>query len=398
MSQDKKIKILFITPVYWPNISFGGPIVSVKLLAENLRKLETEVSVFTTAFGLDKNKFQEKIVDGIKVYYFKYSVLKRWIISFSLAKNLFYQKNAFDIFHINLVWEPVSIISGLILVFLKKKIIISPRGTIEEDLIKKRSFWLKKLVYFLIVRFIFQRASGFHFTSEKEKEEFFKYTKLDKPFIIVPNLFEYQEFQKEVDKNLLNKFNLKDKKYILYFGRINWKKRLELLIDAFNEINKKFQDIYLALIGSADQDYFKKLEKQIKSLNLENKVILNGETISGDLKIALFQNAYCFVLPSISENFGYVVLEALAAKIPVVISEGVGLKELTERYNASLVFNGKNYEELKNNLVNKLDLILNNNKLREELIKNGILLLNNEFNNEVLTKKMLEFYYQILQK
>lgn len=396
---NNSIKILLITPAYWPAVDYGGPIQSVSLLAKEIKNLGHEVNVFTLAYGLSENKFQQRTVNEVRVSYFKYFKFWNWFVPrLAFIKELVKCKNNFDIFHINLIWDPISWISGFILSFLGKKIIISPRGTIEEGLIQKRRKLLKKIVYFLIIRFIFNKASGFHFTSQKEKDEFFKFTKINKPYIILPNLFEYQEFQKSANSGLLGKFNLKNKKYILYFGRINWKKRLELLIDAFSEINKNFKDIYLALIGAADEDYFEKLKQKIKDLGLENKVILVGETISGDLKIALYQNSYCFVLPSISENFGYVVLEALASKVPVIISEGVGLKELIEEYNAGLIFGGENYEKFKNDLVNKIKLILENKELVKDLVKNGEVLFNNEFDNKILAQKMLKFYYEILEK
>lgn len=391
-----KINVLFITPVYWPNISFGGPIVSVKLLAENIKNLGINVSVFTSAFGLKKNENKKEIINEIEVNYFQYFSLKKWLISISLIKNLWQQRNNFDIFHINLVWDPISLMSGFILALFNKKIIFSPRGTIEESLIRTKNFLFKKIAYFLFLRFIFKKTFGFHFTSQKEKDDFFQYTKMKKPSIIISNLFEYQEFQKKVDKNLVDKFNLKNKKYILYFGRINWKKRLELLIDAFYEISKNFKDIYLVLMGPADKDYFEELKEKIKDLNLENKIILINETISGNLKVVLYQNAFCFVLPSISENFGYVAVEALASKIPVIVSEGVGFKELIQKYNSGLVFGGENYEKLKKDLVEKLILILKNKNLANDLIQNSEILLKNEFDNKILAKKMLEFYYQFL--
>lgn len=396
MIQEKKLKILFITPAYWPAIDYGGPINSVKLLAENLKQQNIFVKIFTLAYGLKENKFQKKEVDGIGVYYFKYFKFYRWLIPICLIKELLKNRNNFDIFHINLIWDPISWISGFILAILNKKFIISPRGTIEENLIKKRSFWLKKIIYFLFIKFIFKNCFGFHFTSEKEKNDFFKFTKIEKPFIIIPNLFNYEKFKKKVDKNLINEFNLKDKKYILYFGRINWKKRIELLIDTFYELNKKYNDLYLAILGSADLDYYEKLKQKIKELNLENKIILYGETISGDFKTALYQNAFCFVLPSISENFGYVVVEAIASKVPIIISEGVGLKELIEKYEVGLIFGGSNYEDSKNNLIIKLKLILENKNLIDNLIKNSEVILKNEFNNKILTQKMLEFYYKFL--
>jgi len=389
------MKILFITPAYWPAIDYGGPIPAIKLLAEEYQKLGHNVSVFTTAYGLKENKLQKEIVNGVEVYYFKFFKFFRWVVPVGFLMELLKAKDKFDVFHLNLVWDPTSWLFGFILALFNKKIIITTHGTFEEELIKKRSHLVKKIIYFLFIRFIFKKAKGFHFTSETEKNKFFEIFKKEKPFCIIPNLFDFSEFQKIVDKSILKKFNLFDKKYVLYFGRINWKKRIELLIDVFFEISKKYKDTYLAICGSADKDYFEKIEKQIKALGLEDKIILNGQTIYGEEKIALFQNALCFVLPSISENFGYVVLETLASGIPVIISSGVGLKELTQKYNASLVFDGKNDKELKNDLINKLELILNDEKLRKNLIENGFRLLKEEFNNQILAQKMIEFYNKI---
>jgi len=389
------MRILLITPAYWPAIDYGGPIKSVKLLAEEYQKLGHNVSVFTTAYGLKENKFQKEVVNGIEVYYFKFFKFLRWVVPVGFLKEFFKAKDRFDIFHINLVWAPISWLFGFMLALFNKKIIISPRGTLNEELIRKRSRLVKKIIYFTFIQFILKKAKGFHFTSEIEKNKFYEIFRKEKSFCVVPNLFDFSEFQRTVDRNTLRKFNLFDKKYILYFGRISWEKRIELLIDAFSEISKKFNNTYLAICGLADKNYFEKIEKQIKALELKDKVILNGSIIYGEEKVALFQNALCFVLPSISENFGYVALEALASGVPVIISSGVGLKELIQKYNAGLVFVGENNKELKNDLINKLDLILRDEELRKNLSKNGFQLLQKEFNNQVLAQKMIEFYSKV---
>jgi len=392
---NNNLKICLITPAYFPAISYGGPINSVKLIAEELVKLGNKVSVFTSAFGLDENKSKKEIINRVEVYYFKYFIFKRWIISFSLLKELWKQRNNFDIFHINLIWDPISWMSGLLLILLNQKIIITPHGTVEKELIQKRSYLLKKIIYSLFIKFIFKKTSGFHFTSEIEKDKFFEYIKINKPYKIILNPFSREEFQKKVDKNLLQKFNLKDKRYILYFGRINWKKRIELLIDAFDGFIKNNKDFNLVIAGSPDKDYFIKLEEKINKLKLKDKVFLIGETITGDLKLALYQNAYCFVLPSISENFGYVVLEALASKIPVIISEGVGLKELVDKYNAGIILKGEDYDELVKDIILNLEKLRNEN-FRNELILNGNKLLENEFNNKILAEDIISFYKEII--
>jgi glycosyltransferase involved in cell wall biosynthesis len=386
------LKICIITPAYWPAISYGGPINSVKLIAEELAKFGNKVSVFTSAFGLNENKNKKEIINDVEVYYFKYFTFKRWFISFSLLKELWKQKNNFDIFHINLVWDPISWMSGFLLALSGKKIIISPRGTVEEELILKRSYLLKKIIYFLFIKFIFKKASGFHFTSEIEKDKFFEYTKIAKNYLIVYNPFDFNEFKKDADKTLLQKFNLENKKYFIYFGRIGWKKRIDLLIEAFSEIVKNNKDFYLAIIGSADKAYFENLKRKINILNLEDKVILNGETIVGEEKLVLYQNAYCFVLPSISENFGYVVLEALASKIPVIVSSGVALKNIVEKYNVGLVFDNK--EEL----VLKMKSLMDEN-LYKKLKQNLEASFNNikeEFSPANIAKNISNFYFSVL--
>jgi glycosyltransferase involved in cell wall biosynthesis len=386
------LKICIIAPAYWPAVSYGGPINSVKLIAEGLVKFGNKVSVFTSAFGLNENKNKKEIINDVEVYYFKYFTFKRWFISFSLLKELWEQKNNFDIFHINLVWDPISWMSGFLLILFNKKIIITPHGTVERELIQKRSYLLKKIIYFLFIKFIFKKASGFHFTSEIEKDKFFEYTKIAKNYLIVYNLFDFNEFKKDADKTLLQKFNLENKKYFLYFGRIGWKKRIDLLIEAFSEIVKNNKDFYLAIIGSADKDYFENLKRKIKALNLEDKVILNGETIVGEEKLVLYQNAYCFVLPSISENFGYVVLEALASKIPVIVSSGVALKNIVEKYNVGLVFDNK--EEL----ILKMKSLMDEN-LYKKLKQNLEASFNNikeEFSPANIAKNISNFYFSVL--
>ena len=57
---NNNLKICLITPAYFPAISYGGPINSVKLIAEELVKLGNKVSVFTSAFALDENKSKKE--------------------------------------------------------------------------------------------------------------------------------------------------------------------------------------------------------------------------------------------------------------------------------------------------------------------------------------------------
>lgn len=388
----KRLNILFITPAYYPAIQWGGPARSVHMLAKELVLLGHKVTVYTTAFGLEKNVSRENILDAVRVNYFSYIPIGRWFFSFVLLKELLKKMRYFDVFHIHLIWDPVCLVAGFMLALKKKRYIVSPRGALEWRLIKRRSFLKKMIVYHLFLRFILKRAYALHFTTDYEKDEFIKFTGLKKRQAVIFNLFEKEEFKKKADPALLKKWDLVSKKYILYFGRINWKKGIEILVRAFYEFRQRHLGFMLVIAGPDENDYKKQIEKEVDDLGIRNEVIFTG-LVDGELRIALFQNASLFILPSYSENFGMVVVEALAAEIPVIISDKVGLKDLLERYDAGLVFE----LDEENITISSLRLLAKMEEMLEEggqdkFIKNSDQLLVNEFNSRSIGEKMIELY------
>ena len=204
---------------------------SVHLLNRELVKLGNEVVVYTTTFGLAQNETQENIIYGVKVIYLKSFKLGKWLVPIFLRKKLSETKNYFDITHIQQIWDPICWLSELFFIKNKTPFIITPRGSIDPVLIKKKSYFIKKILYALFVKRIFKNASGFHFTSEYEKEQFVKFSRINTNTYtnkhkcrIIFNPLDISEFQKNIDKNLLQKWNLKNKRYFLYLGRINSKK------------------------------------------------------------------------------------------------------------------------------------------------------------------------------
>ncbi len=117
--------------------------------------------------------------------------------------------------------------------------------------------------------------------------------------------------------------------YILYVGRIEEKKNLRLLIDAFTLISKEKKKINLVL-GGRNGYGFEMIQEKIRQLpkDLRDRIFQPGHLPRYDM-IRYLQNATIFAFPSQYEGFGLSVLEALACGLPVVCSDNSSLPEVT---------------------------------------------------------------------
>jgi glycosyltransferase involved in cell wall biosynthesis len=114
----------------------------------------------------------------------------------------------------------------------------------------------------------------------------------------------------------------------LFLSRIHPKKGVELLIRAWSAL--KPEGWRLVIAGPDGGVYQRFLENMVRSLNLEKVVTFSGPAY-GDVKWKLFQAADLFCLPSYSENFGIVVIEALSQNTPVVTTSMTPWNELALR-------------------------------------------------------------------
>ncbi len=128
----------------------------------------------------------------------------------------------------------------------------------------------------------------------------------------------------------LEKFpHLKDKRCLLFLGRVHVKKGPALLIRALAELlkNRKAtdtRDVHLVMAGPNDHSYGREMAALVRSLGLEERVTWTG-MVSGDLKWGAFHSADAFILPSHQENFGIAVVESLACGLPVLISNQINI-------------------------------------------------------------------------
>ncbi len=326
-----------MVPSYLPAIRYGGPIYSVHGLCRALAASGHEIHVATTNVDGPYNSnvaLNEPVdLDGVFVWYFQSKVGRRLYYSPSMMS--FFQEKmvGFDLVHLHSVflwptWAAARIARRKGIPYL-----LSPRGMLVSDLIKRKSRWLKTAWITLIEKKNIQYAAGLHVTSALEAQEIRK-LRLDTAHIYqIPNGVEepIQWTKEEVAEDVVGV--IQQKPYVLFLGRISWKKGLDRLLEAWSKITT----IPLVIAGNDEEDYLTTLMKKVDELALHNRVSFITRSVSGVDKEALFAAAGIFVLPSYSENFGNTVLEAMIRSLPVVVTEEVGAAYVVSESRAGLV-------------------------------------------------------------
>lgn len=129
---------------------------------------------------------------------------------------------------------------------------------------------------------------------------------------------------------------LRERRYLLYMGRIHEKKGCDLLLQAFARVAAEAPDVDLVMAGPDQVGWQATLRKMAADLGLGSRVHWPG-MLTGDLKLGALRAAEVFVLPSHQENFGIAVVEALAAGRPVLISNQVNIWPQIEAEGVGLV-------------------------------------------------------------
>lgn len=205
--------------------------------------------------------------------------------------------------------------------------------------------------------------------------------------MIIPNGIDIDRFAdgKIIEKYKDGKFNL------LYVGRFDERKGIFYLLEAFKKLKKRFaKKIRLILVGNGPQKW--EIIKRIKKLKIKNNVCLVGEVKDCQLP-NYYKTADLLVAPATSgESFGLVLLEAMAAGVPIVAAANRGYKEvLKEIRNCSLV-SPRDSEAL----AQKIEKLIKNKEIRERLIDWGLNQVK-KYSWKEIAQKVLDFYDKILK-
>jgi glycosyltransferase involved in cell wall biosynthesis len=194
----------------------------------------------------------------------------------------------------------------------------------------------------------------------QSKMELFRNRCTSNKIIILPNGIELEKFQNIYSHNKNNH----TKKTIIFVGTLRPVKGVKYLIKAMRIIHKKLPDTNLLIVGDGpDRD---KLETLVQELNLQNCIHFAGKVPNEKIPEYMTQ-ADLFVLPSLSESFGIVNIEAMASGLPIVTTNVGGLPEIVINGENGFVVEPKNPEAI----AEKVILILNDENLKKKISENN---------------------------
>lgn len=307
-------KILFINGSFFPS-QIGGPDVSCFNLTRGLVELGYKVKVLTFYSSLQQADIEKyniipdkiSIIEGVEVIFFKFKVFKIMSKFFFKFKKIY---SDYEIIYLNSIFFYINL---PIILFTKTKIVVAPRGELNEGAFSNKKI-KKKIFLFIYNQFFLNKIYKFHFTTNSEFLDAKKYLSSIKKYTILPNFI----FEKK--KNLPKK-NLS--KNFLYLGRLDPKKKIDTLIKIFcsipPDIKKKHK---LIIVGSGKIKYLRYLQKLTKEANGEEDIIFLGKLYKED-KNNIILNSKFLILISKSENFGNVILESILLGTPVIFTENL---------------------------------------------------------------------------
>jgi glycosyltransferase involved in cell wall biosynthesis len=178
---------------------------------------------------------------------------------------------------------------------------------------------------------------------------------------------------------------------VLYLGRLNPKKGLDLLIPAFARVLESHPSARLAVVGGCDPpEYEAELRATIARVGVAEKIFMTG-VLTGAEKLAAFVDSDLFVLPSRSENFATALFEAMACGTPVVISKGVDLWPEVHAAGAGLA------AELDcDRLTDSISALLGDPASLREMAKNGRALAR-RYSWDRTAEHLIALYRQIME-
>ena len=393
-----------------PSISlvYGGPSQMVLGLSAALAAKNIDVTIITTDSNGDIGQLPLDVPlnepiqqNGYQIIYFRCYPWRRYKFSLSLLQWLNANAREFDLAHIHALFSPVTTFAATIARYRHLPYIIRPCGMLDPaDLQKKKH--LKQIYATLLERPNLAGAAAIHFTSKEEAKisERFGLDFTDK--MPVPRDLDFTG-KMPVPRDLViplgvtaglfpKRLRESQAPIILFMSRIEPKKGLDLLIPALESILESGITFNFILAGSNPQDaeYETQIKIKIHNSSLAKHTTITG-FVSGDLKLELLTKADLFVLPSYYENFGIAVAEAMAAGVPVAISDRIHIAEDIQQAEAGWV----GPLEV-GAIANSIKSALLNPQERQRRGLNGQEYAKKHYNWEAIAQQTIDAYQQIL--
>ncbi len=388
------MRITFVTTHFPPSRGFGGVCESSHGLSTALARAGVTVNVVTSdatkGSRIPFKAFFKVEQPNLRIYPFKYLVNEKSCISYDAVRVLRKIVSQSDLIHVNGIFTHPVTLGAWFARHRSKPHIVAVRNGLDPWMLKIRRK-KKMLGYKLYVQKALEGASCIHATADQEIKAC-RALGLKGPFTIIPNGINPQNFEKLPAPSVAEKIwpVLQGKTVVLFLSRLSPQKGLNMLISAWNGIVKKYPDAFLVIAGPDYMGYSNDVHQLVDQSASPKSILLSG-SVWGEKKMALYSRADVFVLPSYSENFGNVIAEALASKIPVITTQATPWSAI-EKTNCGrwIPIHKKNLTEALTEMISKPDAE------RKMMGEQGKELILQNYTWDIAARKMITVYRAML--
>jgi glycosyltransferase involved in cell wall biosynthesis len=331
------MKILMVAPDL--DRSRGGPAQACIEMARLMGLRGHQVRIVTSDRGLPVEYVGVDPGDvwrpGVAVEAFPVGRPRFWGTSWPMHRRLRTLLPDADIVHIHMLYLFHDWAAAALCRRLKRPYIVQPHGALDP-FIWRRHRWRKAIIETAFQRADLRRATGLLYTSAEERDLARPYAHNRRGWVL-PLGLDLAPFERLPPRSALRLRypEIGDRKVVLFFGRLNYKKGIDTAIEAFASVARARRDVFLLIVGP-DGGMRSAAERWVAAAGIGDRTRFTG-MVSGEDKSVVLGGSDIFLLPSQSENFGIAVVEAAASGIPVVISDRVNLWRDFDDAQAGLV-------------------------------------------------------------
>ena len=300
------------------------------------------------------------------------------------------QVPAADILHLHMVWDYPVWTAARAAMRHGKPFILRPCGQLDSWSLSQRG--LRKRAYLRFCGTQLHQAAAIHFTSEGERHGA-RHIASGVPSFVIPIGIAEAAYSNLPPRNTFAaRFpQLAGRRIVLYLGRLHPKKQPDLLITAFAQVAPDVDGLHLVLAGPGNSGYISDLQSRVKNMGIAARTTFTGPLI-GPAVTEAYRSADVFVLPSLQENFGIAIVEAMAASCPVLVSNCVDLAAKINGAKAGLT-SPCTVEDISASLRK----ILGDRALRDTMGANGHRLVVENYSWEPIAKATIGAYVECLK-
>ncbi len=353
-----------------PEITVGGPSYTVPALTRALVRAGHKVQLHVSNENLEGLEDLE-----IQSYnLLNWPFVKQLGFAFGEYKALKKECRTAQIIQPNSLWMYANFVTEFARRGTNAKSVIMPRGTLSAYALSLSS-WKKKLVLLMGQGCALKNADMLIATCEAEYQDIRNYG-LKAPVAVIPNGIDIPEISPNTQK----------KKRITFLSRIHKKKGIDILLNAWSQIEKEgdFKDWTLSIVGPIN-DYAQQMIQKAKDLDCR-RVEFTG-VMSGDAKFKFLAESSLFVLPTHSENWGIAVAEALACGTPAICTTGAPWQGLEEHHCGKWIILSE--ENLRSSMISMMSLP---SETLDKMGRNGLGWVKSSFSWDEIAHKTTEAF------